>query len=263
MIVFLPYCALTQDLNGFWKGTLSMRGCFPQNNIELQIKMDGSYASGDSYHYQDIDNYVKKNFRGSFNRENRNLVVQEIDVTTYHIPFRCVICVKQFKLRYSREGNLETLVGEWNGDILHTTTSCSGGSIILTRTKESAFKEIPEIKVDTGTIRLDFYDNAEIDGDSISLKVNNQVILSHQRLGLKPLTAFIQVNVNNPFHEVEMIAENLGSIPPNTAILIITAGEQQHRLSLSSSETKSARVRFVYEKAAGVKPEEPKYSYSQ
>jgi hypothetical protein len=44
-----------------------------------------------------------------------------------------------------------------------------------------------------------------------------------------------------------MIAENLGSIPPNTAILIITAGKNRHLLSLSSTETKNARVRIVYD----------------
>jgi len=44
-----------------------------------------------------------------------------------------------------------------------------------------------------------------------------------------------------------MVAENLGSIPPNTAILIITAGKSRHSLTLSSSEVKSARIRIVYD----------------
>ena len=50
---------------------------------------------------------------------------------------------------------------------------------------------------------------------------------------------------------VIMYAENLGSIPPNTAILIITAGKNRHLLSLSSSEVKSARVRIVYDEEVG------------
>ena len=29
--------------------------------------MDGQSSTGDSYHYQDIDNYVKKNFTGRYN----------------------------------------------------------------------------------------------------------------------------------------------------------------------------------------------------
>src|SRR5258705_12831858 len=240
-----------QDISGYWKGNLSMRGCFPENNIELQINSKGNLVAGDSYHYQDIDNYVKKNFRGSFDRTSKRLTLQEGTVTTYHIPQRCVICVKNFDLIYSRDGKVETLKGYWSGNVLNSTLSCDGGNIILTRIKESAFKEIPEIKVDTGTIRLDFYDNAEIDGDSITVKVDNNVVLSHQRLSAKPLTAFIKIDPQNTFHEVEMIAENLGSIPPNTAVLIVTAGEQRHRLSLNSTDVKSAKVRFVYEAGAG------------
>jgi len=236
-----------QDVSGYWKGTLNMRGCFPENNIELQINAKGNIVAGDSYHYQDIDNYVKKSFRGSFDRATKKLMVQEGSVTTYHIPQRCVICVKNFELNYYREGNKEILKGYWTGNVLNTLQSCDGGSIILTRIRESAFKEVPEIKVDTGTIRLDFYDNAQIDGDSITVLVDKQVVMTHQRLSGKPLTTYVKIDLNNTFHEIEMVAENLGSIPPNTAILIITAGKNRHLLSLSSSEVKSARVRIVYD----------------
>jgi type IV secretory pathway VirB9-like protein len=45
-----------------------------------------------------------------------------------------------------------------------------------------------------------------------------------------------------------MVAENLGSIPPNTAMLVVTAGEKRYQLFLSSTTEKSARVRFVYNK---------------
>lgn len=236
-----------QNISGYWKGTLSMRGCFPENNIELQITVKGNAAVGDSYHYQDIDNYVKKKFRGTYDRTAKKLTLQEGLVTTYHIPQRCVICVKNFELNYYVEGNLEVLKGDWSGNVFGSTQSCDGGSIILTRIKESAFKEIPEIKVDTGTIRLDFYDNAEIDGDSITVLVDKQVVLTHQRLSAKPITTYVRIDLNNTFHEIEMVAENLGTIPPNTAILIITAGKNRHLLSMSSSENKSARIRIVYD----------------
>ena len=240
-----------QDLTGFWKGSLSMRGCFPENNIEIQINMKGNAAIGDSYHYQDIDNYVKKKFRGSFDRTTKKLSLQEGLVTTYHIPQRCVICIKNYELTYSREGNVEVLRGSWNGTVMNTLQSCDGGNIVLTRIRESAFKEVPEIKVDTGTIRLDFYDNAQIDGDSITVLVDKQVVLTHQRLSAKPITTYVRIDLNNTFHEIEMVAENLGSIPPNTAVLIITAGVNRHLLAMSSTEQKSARIRIVYDDDVG------------
>src|SRR5215510_4803858 len=136
LFTVVTFQCIGQDISGFWKGTLSMRGCFPENNIELQINAKGNLLAGDSYHYQDIDNYVKKDFRGSYNRTTKKLNVQEGIVTTYHIPQRCVICVKNFDLLYSRDGKVETLKGYWNGNVLGSAQSCDGGSIILTRIKE-------------------------------------------------------------------------------------------------------------------------------
>lgn len=237
-----------QDLNGFWKGSLTMTGCFPENNIELQIRISGSEISGDSYHYQNVYYYVKKKLNGSYDPSEKKLKLSENIVTTWQIPYHCVICIKQYDLVYSRQGDVETLMGGWVGNIQNTATNCGPGTIVLTRIKESAFKDIPEIKVDTGRLKLDFYDNAEIDGDSITVLVNKQVVLTNQKLSDTATTAYVTIDLRNTFVEVEMIAENLGKIPPNTALLIVTAGQKQYQLFLSSTETKSARVRFLYEK---------------
>ncbi len=241
-----------QNLSGYWKGTLTMQGCFPKNNIELQVNITDTSVSGDSYHYQDVNNYVKKKFRGSYDPFYKTLSLREGLVTTYHIPYYCAICIKSFELKYIQTGNEEKLSGVWAGNILNTNSACPPGTIVLTRIKESAFKEIPEVKVDTGELRLDFYDNAEIDGDSITVLVNKKVVLSHQELSAKPITMFLKIDLNNIFQEIEMVAENLGTIPPNTAILIITAGKKRYRLFLSSTETKSAMVRFVYDEEASM-----------
>jgi hypothetical protein len=222
-------------------------GCFPVNNIELQIHITGTEVYGDSYHYLDIDNYVKKNFTGVYYPAEKKIVLQEQVVTTFKIRPECRVCIKKYELSYSRDGNIETLSGGWTGVIQASNLSCEAGNIVLSRIKESAFKEIPEVAVDTGRLRLDFYDNNQIDGDSITVKVNGRVILSNQLLAAKPITTYVAIDLQNKFQEVEMIAVNEGSIPPNTALLIVTAGEHRYQLFLSSTETKSARVRFVYD----------------
>lgn len=229
-------------------------GCFPVNHIELQISITGENVQGNSYHYLDIHNYVKKKMEGSYNAAEKKLRLQEGLVTTFKIPAHCIVCIKNYELVYSRDGNTETLTGSWKGQVMNTNAECQPGTIVLSRIKESAFKEIPEIAVDTGDIRLDFYDNGEIDGDSISVMVNKQTVLSHQKLTAKPITTYVKIDPHNKLQEVEMVAENLGSIPPNTAILIITAGKKRYRLFLTSTETKSAMVRFIYE--AGIDMEE-------
>jgi len=238
-----------QNLTGFWKGNLTMGGgCFSVNNIELQLKFQGDTLFGDSYQYDNVNYYVKKNITGRYESSRKKLTVNENFVTTFHIPQTCSICIKNFYLTYSRKGNVETLTGTWDGKIMNTNADCSTGPITLSRIRESAFKEVPEIIVDTGTLRLDFYDNALVDGDSITVLVNKNVVISHQRLSTKPITTFITIDLTHTFQEIEMVAENLGTIPPNTAMLIITAGAKKYQLFLSSTESKSAMVRFVYDK---------------
>src|SRR5215212_1896430 len=214
----------------------------------MQITVKNGAITGNSYHYRDIDNYIKKNTTGSYDAATKTVSIKEIDVTTYHIPTRCIICIKNYRLRYSKEGNQEVLTGEWMGNVLGADgIGCGPGTLTLYRTKESAFKAIPEVGVDTGSIRLDFYDNGVVDGDSITVIANGNVLVSHHRLTAKPGTVYIRIDQNTTFQEIEMVAENLGSIPPNTALLIITAGKKRYQLFLSSTETKSARVRFVYD----------------
>jgi len=243
------FFSAAQDISGFWKGTLNMPGgCFATNHIELQITLNGDSVYGNSYHYEDIDNYVKKKFVGVNMPTDNKIILQETYINTYKIPFLCRVCIKTYELLYSKKGNEETLEGEWGGYINETGANCGTGFIKLSRIKESAFKEVPEIEVDTGQIRLDFYDNAEIDGDSISVLVNKRTVIAHQKLSARPITVFVAVDVQNTFQEVEMVAENLGTIPPNTAILVVTAGEKRYQLILSSTAEKSARVRFVYDK---------------
>jgi hypothetical protein len=253
LVIFILLCATfiskAQDLNGFWSGRLDMPGgCFSVNNIELQLHFRGNSVFGDSYHYENVNYYVKKKLTGTYDSSTKKLVLHEEYVTTYHIPTTCTICIKNFYLTYSKEGKVETLSGNWDGKIMNTGLNCSVGPIVLSRIKESAFKEIPEIAVDTGTIRLDFYDNATIDGDSITVMVNKNVVVSHQLLSAKPITTYVTVNLNNPFFEIEMLAENLGTIPPNTALLIVTAGTKKYQLFLTSTKTKSAMIRIIYDK---------------
>ncbi|HWJ28455.1 MAG TPA: hypothetical protein VNS32_18050, partial [Flavisolibacter sp.] len=94
-----------QDLNGFWKGTLSMSGgCFAVNNVELQLHIRGTTVFGDSYHYENVNYYVKKKISGVYDSTTKKLTLHEDYVTTFHIPQTCKICIKNFYLFYTRDG---------------------------------------------------------------------------------------------------------------------------------------------------------------
>ncbi len=93
---------------------------------------------------------------------------------------------------------------------------------------------------------IDLYDNGEIDGDRISVYHNNELIVSNKTLTDKPISFTIKADENAPIHEFVMVAENLGTIPPNTALMIITAGGKRYELFVTSTEQKNAVVRVEY-----------------
>jgi hypothetical protein len=66
-------------------------------------------------------------------------------------------------------------------------------------------------------------------------------------LSEKPVILNIPIQAFKDYKMI-MFAENLGSIPPNTALMVVTSGKKKYEIYLSSTEQKSAAVNFRYEK---------------
>ena len=101
-----------------------------------------------------------------------------------------------------------------------------------------------EIPVSGDSIELRFYDNAQIDGDSISLFLNDNLIFEHIRLTEKAYMVKLPVQALNEMNELIMVAENLGSIPPNTSYMVALVGEKKYEARLESTEGSSAMIRL-------------------
>ncbi len=102
-----------------------------------------------------------------------------------------------------------------------------------------------ELPLEGDTIEIHFYDNAEIDGDSISLFMNNQLVFEHVKLSDKPYIVKFAVTALSETNELVMVAENLGSIPPNTSFMIAYVNGIRYTANLESTENSSAMIRFV------------------
>jgi hypothetical protein len=97
-------------------------------------------------------------------------------------------------------------------------------------------------------ITIKIYDNGEIDDDTVSVYMDKKLVLSKKRLTAAPLTLKIKMDDDNPEHELTMVAENLGRIPPNTSLMIVEAGEKRYDVRITSTEQKNAVIRFKYVK---------------
>lgn len=265
---------ICQDINGIWRGKLSQGpgGCYPEYYIELQIQNGSKGVSGITYDFYDTTKYIKVDFSGRQNELTKRIVLIESKVLEYKIPKDCVPCVKTYDLIWSRQNNEEVLAGTWKGVEMGTASGCPPGEIFLKKVSSSFFKTeeplqdpklaviqqalntdlrkieiVKTIYLDTLNIQVELYDNGQIDGDTISVFLNQQLILYNKRLTDKAIILNIPIREDKDY-EMIMYAENLGSIPPNTALMVVNAGKKKYEIYLSSSEQKSAGVRFRYDK---------------
>jgi hypothetical protein len=264
-------CLRAEDLNGVWKGTLSQGpgGCYPRYFLELQINSTGDRITGRAYDYYDKTHFVKMSFTGRYNLQTHRLVLIENKILESDIPQDCLPCIKTYDLNYSKNGDLEELIGDWKGVYSEKNMVCPPGRIQLKKVKVSEFPAdvdqpdtlvslqkalrlaprektvVKTVTVNSPQIKIELYDNGEIDHDTITVLINGKLLLYRQMLTDRPLT----INFNafpSTEYELVMYADNLGTIPPNTALMMVTAGDKKFEVYLSSSEQKSAAVKFVY-----------------
>lgn len=264
--------AFSQPLTGVWRGkrTQVSGGCYPEYSIELHVyySKDNSIM-GNAFNYYDKDRFTKINFTGRYNPNTKRLVIIESSVTQYNVPNNCIPCIKTYDLVWSDNGKAN-LDGEWKGHEMGNTNICPPGKIHLEKELIPVFpvdvfqndtlariqkdlklanreKELVQtVPIDTSELKIELYDNAEIDGDTVTVFLNNTLLLYKKQLTDKPLTLSVTVFPNTDY-EFLMYADNLGRIPPNTSLMVITAGKKRYELRISSSEQKSAVVRFRYQ----------------
>lgn len=109
---------------------------------------------------------------------------------------------------------------------------------------------VREIPVSGDSIELRFYDNAQIDGDSISLFLNGRLIFEHIGLLATPYTVRFALADLEDSNELVMVAENQGSIPPNTSYMVAENNGKRHEARLESTEGSSATIRLYKEKSS-------------
>jgi hypothetical protein len=101
------------------------------------------------------------------------------------------------------------------------------------------------IPITSKTIELRFYDNAQVDGDSIALFLNGQLLEKNIRLTEKAYIITLEASQLQADNELVMVAENLGSIPPNTSYMVAVVGNKRYEARLFANEQSSAMIRLV------------------
>jgi hypothetical protein len=90
---------------------------------------------------------------------------------------------------------------------------------------------------------LSLYDNGTIDGDTVSVVLNGKVIIAKKGLTANAIrtTVYITPDQGDSLQLV-MYAENLGSIPPNTGLLIIQDGDIRNEIRFAGDLQRSSAL---------------------
>jgi hypothetical protein len=111
--------------------------------------------------------------------------------------------------------------------------------------------EQSRLEVNVKKINLKVYDNGVVDNDTVSIFYNGKLLLSHKRLSETAIELNIDLDENVTLHEITMYAENLGGIPPNTALIVVTAGGKRYELRSKASLEENAVLVIEYKPAPG------------
>jgi|GEM_PF-2149752 len=94
---------------------------------------------------------------------------------------------------------------------------------------------------------IELYDNAEIDGDTISIFSDDILVLHKAGLGIKPLMYRMYKPMQGKSINIRIVAENLGTIPPNTALMQLIQGGAIKRILLRSDDYSNGVIEFKWE----------------
>src|SRR5579872_6758487 len=227
-----------QDLSGQWTGTASDNASDNKQKIVLTITEGDSSIAGVLHWYFPETQFIRHIIiSGRFYGKDSVLTIREDSaddpVAGFHV------------LYYRRTpGRRDVLEGHWTSQTGQQAARAVNLAIRLEK-KAPPFipivlphpkkkKDSPQLKAaldrqtivaatipvrGTDTVLVTLYDNGEIDGDSVSLFLNNELILQHYKLTAQPKLLLLPIDGGLPVNRLLLFAENLGRLPPNTALM--------------------------------------------
>lgn len=160
----------------------------------------------------------------------------------------------QLQKRYGNPQLIDDTVAVVNGNDADSNTTFSN----LLPPEVIARKNtlVKTLAVTSPDIQIILLDDAEIDGDIVSLYHNGAMVLNHKTLGKEVVKYVLTADEEHAHHEFILVAENLGSIPPNTALVRIRAGETKYEFVVHSDMHENVKfiINYVGDKKIDVVP---------
>jgi hypothetical protein len=270
--------AQSQNVSGYWYGAgkVDVEGQYNNYMIELKLKQMNKNISGRlSYYFR--DSLFTEDVEGSYELLTRSVKLKSFSVSYYknsstRLGVDCPMTAALTLLTTRTENVLKgSFISEeafkYTCPVINInlTNSCDTLPFIALKEKEPE-EEIPVLSVATrkiserrkdivqtieivsDSVQIAFYDNGVIDYDSVSLYVDNRLVKEKHLLSEKAFELNVFVDKKVGFTDISMIAENVGTIPPNTAVMVLYDGRKRYEIQMESDFNKTATVRLIRKK---------------
>jgi hypothetical protein len=102
---------------------------------------------------------------------------------------------------------------------------------------------IQQLYIESDSLQFTLYDNGEVDGDTVSVALNGKTIVSRQGLNTTAFTKTVYITPDlGDSVQLIMYAENLGSLPPNTGLLVLLYDNKRQEIRFSGDLKKNAAI---------------------
>lgn len=250
----------SQDLSGTWTGTSEKKITIsnPKSiNLELIQSKDSLYSGVIHNEYKRAEfEHIK--ISGVFHSFDSSFTLTEDSVLSFKKSIFEEICLGKATLHLEKTDSSLLMKGIWK-DKKTGIFKCPSLKIVYEKKleklisapagfeRETDVQQVINISQDEkDSIKIELYDSGEIDGDSVSVLLNDIEIEKNIRLLASAHTLTISLNPKIKINKLSLYAQNLGSIPPNTAYMIVTTKKHKYEMHLSSSLQRNAVLEFQF-----------------
>ena len=123
------------------------------------------------------------------------------------------------------------------------------GSIAAADLSKRKIETIRTVEISQDSLVFSLYDNGTVDGDTVSVLLNGNVIMPRVGLLERAInkTIYLTPEMGDSI-SVIMYAENLGSIPPNTGLLVIREAKRIYEIRFSGDLNKNSKIILIRKK---------------
>jgi hypothetical protein len=264
LFFFLTLLVSAQDISGVWTGNYqpSLFATTPQKLVVEIFVYNDSLITGASHLYYKHDQYEHYKIYGRFKKEESRIYFSEDSTIAVKLGLWDENCLGNYTMKLTSTGNMLEMRGRWDDNSTALFHCASTGVWLEKKANEdtkqtnskpvdknlerkSDIQNVVEISnAEKDSILIELYDNGIIDNDSASLYLDDSLLLYKQFVSNKPVSLYITLDKQRPLSKLKLAAESLGSIPPCTALMIITTKKKRYEINVSSSFNSNGVVEF-------------------